>query len=568
MSHFSKLFTRVLNNRLSKWAENYNVYIEAQAGYRKKMGTVDNIFVLNGLINHFLSLNKKMYIALIDFSKAYDYVVRDVLWYKLIQFEVRGKILNVIQSMYSNIKLKVKCNNDTSDSYSHAYGVAQGDCLSSFLFSLYLNDIEQTLEVKGFDGISIDMFKLFVLLYADDIALLSETKEGLQNGLDLLGEYCKTSKLTINTNKSKIMIFRKGGRYQNDLQFRYNGETLDIVSTFNYLGIVLSSGGSFTQACNTLAGQAMKAYFKLKCYLHKFTNIKVSHQIELFDKLVLPILNYGAETWGYNIATKIERVHLLFCKQLLGVKTQTQNNFIYGELGRLPLRLNRLVIIIKYWFKILRCENKKYIKYTYLFMLNDMNISPNKVSWATQVKDILETHGFNYVWANQGVENVNIFLKVLKQRVRDIYYQEWNGQINNSTRANTYKLFSDLDFKMYLDTITIQKYRIALTKLRVSSHRLEIEVGRWHKPQPIPVNERKCKLCAKLEDEFHFILECPLYKQLRSTYIKPYFYNRPNVLKFTELISSTNSKIIQNVSIYTFKAFELRKLSLMQNDVY
>ena len=121
---------------------------------------------------------------------------------------------------------------------------------------------------------------------------------------------------------------------------------------------------------------------------------------------------------------------------------------------------------------------------------------------------------------------------------------------------------------MYLDTITIQKYRIALTKLRVSSHRLEIEVGRWHKPQPIPVNERKCKLCAKLEDEFHFILECPLYKQLRSTYIKPYFYNRPNVLKFTELMSSTNSKIIQNVSIYTFKAFELRKLSLMQNDVY
>ena len=102
----------------------------------------------------------------------------------------------------------------------------------------------------------------------------------------------------------------------------------------------------------------MKAYFKLKCYLHKFTNIKVSHQIELFDKLVLPILNYGAETWGYNIATKIERVHLLFCKQLLGVKTQTQNNFIYGELGRLPLRLNRLVIIIKYWFKILRCEKE------------------------------------------------------------------------------------------------------------------------------------------------------------------------------------------------------------------
>ena len=78
-----KLFTRVLNNRLTEWAEEYHVYVEAQAGFRRNMGTVDNIFVFHGILNHFLNENKKLFVAFIDFTKAFDYVVRDILWYKL-----------------------------------------------------------------------------------------------------------------------------------------------------------------------------------------------------------------------------------------------------------------------------------------------------------------------------------------------------------------------------------------------------------------------------------------------------------------------------------------------------
>ena len=58
---FGKLFTNIINDRLNKWAENYFVYVESQAGFRSKMGTVDNVLVLNALINHFLTVNKKSY---------------------------------------------------------------------------------------------------------------------------------------------------------------------------------------------------------------------------------------------------------------------------------------------------------------------------------------------------------------------------------------------------------------------------------------------------------------------------------------------------------------------------
>ncbi len=104
LSTVGKLFTRILNNRLTDWAEKYYVYVESQAGFRKNMSTVDHIFVLHGLISHVINKGCKLFCSFIDFSKAFDYIVRENMWYKLIKLGVRGKLLNVIKSMYANIK--------------------------------------------------------------------------------------------------------------------------------------------------------------------------------------------------------------------------------------------------------------------------------------------------------------------------------------------------------------------------------------------------------------------------------------------------------------------------------
>ena len=112
LSTLGKLFTRILNNRLTSWTEDFGVYIEAQAGFRAAMGTADNIFVLHGIINHLLNKGENHFCAFVDFTKAFDYVVHDIIWVKLIRLGVRGKILNVIRSMYSHVKSKIKVNND------------------------------------------------------------------------------------------------------------------------------------------------------------------------------------------------------------------------------------------------------------------------------------------------------------------------------------------------------------------------------------------------------------------------------------------------------------------------
>ena len=91
----------------------------------------------------------------------------------------------------------------------------------------------------------------------------------------------------------------------------------------------------------------------------------------------------------------------------------------------------------------------------------------------------------------------------------------------------------------------------------MSSHRLKVKTGRWQKHISIPFIQWKCKLCLKLEVEFYFLLECPLYKDLRKKYVKKYYWKNTNMLKFIELITSENETVIK-WSMFVNKYFDLR----------
>ena len=162
-------------------------------------------------------------------------------------------------------------------------------------------------------------------------------------------------------------------------------------------------GASCKEAQRTLAGQALKAIFALNKYLYKFTYLKPSHVIDVFDKLISPILNYGSEVWGFHNASAIEIVHMQFCKNLLGVKQSAQNDFVYGELGRLIYQVQRYISIVRYWLKIINLEENKYVKCIYNMMIQDIQLFPNKQIGLFMLKPYcqymaLETYGKHREW--------------------------------------------------------------------------------------------------------------------------------------------------------------------------
>ena len=151
--------------------------------------------------------------------KAFDLVVRDILWFQLIKLGVRGKMLNIIKSIYNSVKSRVKHDNTLSESFTCNIRVRQGECLSPFLFAMYVNDLEAEFAIKGISGINTGMINVYILLYADDIILFGKSPEELQNALDVLEEYCKRWKLRVNTNKTKIMFSGKGAASK---QFKFH----------------------------------------------------------------------------------------------------------------------------------------------------------------------------------------------------------------------------------------------------------------------------------------------------------------------------------------------------------
>ena len=132
------------------------------------MSTIDKIFVLHGLITHYLNRGKKLFFAFIDFTKAFDYIVRDNLWFKL---GLRGNTLNIVASMYENVKSKLKFCDKIGNEFFCSLSVRQGECLSPLLFSLFLNDIEEQFCLSSIEGLDLNIFKIFMLLYADNKAI-------------------------------------------------------------------------------------------------------------------------------------------------------------------------------------------------------------------------------------------------------------------------------------------------------------------------------------------------------------------------------------------------------------
>ena len=140
-------------------------------------------------------------------------------------------------------------------------------------------------------------------------------------------------------------------------------------------------------------------------------------------------------------------------------------------------------------------ENK-YIKLIYQMVLNDIEELPNKTNWASLEGHLLISLGFFEVWVSQGVGNIDIFISVLKQRLTDNLIQNWQERLDISTRARFYKSFANFQLQPYLEKINVFKYMQALSKLRMSSHRLEVETGRWARPNTITVDERNVLLAV------------------------------------------------------------------------
>ena len=550
LSLISKCYTSVLNSRLVTWAEENNKLTEAQAGFRRGYSTSDHIFTLNAIVEKCLSKRGgKLYACFVDLKKAFDSVHRESLINVLHSNGLSGKFIRALEAMYRSVLSCVRVKDKLTELFDCPGGLRQGCILSPVLFSLYINEMASHIEQHGCHGIQLlpGLVDIFLLLFADDIVLMSDSPRGLQTQLNLLNSACKTLSLKINTDKTKVMVFRKGGFLGKYEKWNLDGNDLEVVNEYNYLGFTFTTKMSVTKGVDVLASKGKCACIECIRYLGKLSELSKDCFFKIFDTQVQPVLLYASEVWGLHRLSNVEKVHTLACKRYLNVPLKVPNKFVYGETGRYPLYINSAVRCVRYWLKILRMDPSRLPKQAYL-MLFHMD-ERGKKCWASNIRNILFSLGFGYVWLQQEVGCDKTFLSVFKQRLMDIYVQEWNASVMHKDMYERYRSFKTIfGSEMYFKFVDIKCFRDSLVKLRLGILPLN---GSGLKSTFGNVSAATCCFCNEVETEEHFVCYCPLYNDIRKKYLSWLGNGRLLYLNILKCDSVNNTR---NLGAYVFHA--------------
>ena len=380
--------------------------MKEQIGFMPKFSTADHIFVLKQLLINHLNNRTHIFACFIDFKKAFDSIWHLGLLYKLQKNNISGKFYNIIQSVYQNAIGCVKLKAGLTNTFPVNRGIRQGDGLSPLLFNIYVNDIKCHIDLSQNDPPTLLTSPISCLLYADDLVLLSKSKNGLQIAINSVQTYCNNWKLEVNVSKSKVMIFNKSGKTITKHKFVINGQQLENISSYTYLGLKLNTTGKLSRAQVDLSHRAMKAFFKIKQFLYSENNIPIKTYLKLFDSMVRPILIYCSKIWTsdcvlqlkdiFNSGLPMEKLHNKFCKYLLQVNCKASNLACILELGRHPILLTSIKQMLKYWLKI-KTKNENTLVHEAYRLGIEMD-GKGILNWVSGMKRILQYLEMDKTW--------------------------------------------------------------------------------------------------------------------------------------------------------------------------
>jgi hypothetical protein len=364
----SKLFHKVLANRLVKHAESNGLLHTAQNAFRSGRSTDDHVYCLSEVVKGRQRGGLPTYAFFLNVSKAYNTVWRDGLLYKLWNQGIRGPIWRYIRAMYTSTARSVRCGDTTSEEVQIDLGTAQGDTLSCVLFDLFIDDLVRAVDTAcpgvplpvPDDADALLARRLVALLFADDFNALSDTPQGLQKAVDVTYEWCCKWRMKANVgpNKSAVMLFAPECA-QRPLQageIVWGSEPLPVVDKYKYLGVMLASDCTWQAHVEHVVAKATTASYAMGSVLHNRRLDTEIRRVVLLAKL-RPVLEYCSTVW--HAATdaqrsQLEGVMLRVMKRFLAVFENVHHDVLRMELGCRSLSSWMAQRALEYGFRLQR----------------------------------------------------------------------------------------------------------------------------------------------------------------------------------------------------------------------
>ena len=279
-----KLYTYILNHRVGNWAETEGVIPDQQHGFRNNRSTITAIKLLNQYVSEALATQKTpLYVIFVDFKKAFDSVNRSIMLCKLKEVGLPGKVIRAIWPIIRENFVQITTAECLSNSVTQNVGLAQGECLSPLLYSIFTHDLPAVIECQG--GVK-------TLLYADDLAISARDLVQLQEAMNILHTYCTDNKLAVNVRKTKTVKFRRGGPLRKSDILYYEGKTIEFVPNFTYLGVIMQTKGGYPGHIQNLKRKGISACTRVALRL-PLTTMSLKSLERLLCTVILPSSMYG-----------------------------------------------------------------------------------------------------------------------------------------------------------------------------------------------------------------------------------------------------------------------------------
>ena len=415
------MYSSPINNR----CESNDLIVDEQNGFRPGRSCTDHIYCLSSIIRNINADNLSTYCAFIDMRKAFDWVTRDLLLYKLMsQFELYRKLYDAMKSIYCNSSACVRVNNNCMDWFNITSGVKQGDVLSPTLFSMYLNDM--AVGIKQLQcGVNLNGFELSILLYADDIVLIAPDEHKLQLMLEFVSSWCKKWRMMVNTDKTQVVHFRPATKPRTRFEFHFGGDTLLLVPDYKYLGVYLDEHLSFKKTAIALSEAASRALGAIRYRLRILKECMLSTFSTLFSSCVIPILDYGAGVWGIKEFNEIDRVQEKAIRYFLGVHRFAPIHMLYGDIGWIPCHVQHKSSVIRFWNRLATLSASRVTSKVFHW---DLLYSCKQGTWSYCVKKIFSDIDLLYYFDNSIPCSIDTASRCFYENYQDICNIERYGK--------------------------------------------------------------------------------------------------------------------------------------------
>ena len=341
----SKIFERVIFDQLLDYFTNNNLLCLNQFGFRS--GHCTELAALR-LVDHLITQLDSCRVPTniyIDLSKAFDTLNHGILLQKLKYYGITGNSINLLQSYLSERCQYVEYNHHRSNTLLISTGVPQGSVLGPLLFLIYINDLPMVSDVFN------------MLMYADDTTLYCNINQNISeieinHELWKVSQWLAANKLSLNVGKTKFMVFRMRSKVVSYPDLQINGNAIERVTQFNFLGLILHESLSWDKHINHISLKVSKAIgilYRLKSiYSHRVL-------LTLYNTLILLHYNYCILSWGSTLREN-HRLHLL---QKKAVRIITNSNYIahteplLKELRLLKVTCMFSLAIWKFYYKLM-----------------------------------------------------------------------------------------------------------------------------------------------------------------------------------------------------------------------